>query len=208
MTGGRARWDIFTGIFDKVIISVLSKGDRCIQAPLCMSVKLNWEWRFHFPSSWPRPLVFFRPGHQLSPSCPSLFFFFPAKDRPAILDCLCDAVAERRCVQVRFKPNRSKPHAAESGRTGMSEPRRVDCPSRHLSGNGSNDEKESGKLLKKSFGLYKLESVHMSCPSSSFFSGHQCELIFKLILLVFKELNGPHPTYSSARVLWTPQVFF
>lgn len=64
MTGDWARQDIFTGIFDKVIISVLSKEDPHIQAPLCASVKLNWEWRFHFPSRWPQPLVFFSPGHR------------------------------------------------------------------------------------------------------------------------------------------------
>lgn len=63
MTGDWARQDIFTGIFDKVIISVLSKEDQHIQAPLCASLKRNWEWRFHFPSSWPQPLVFFSPGH-------------------------------------------------------------------------------------------------------------------------------------------------
>lgn len=164
MTGDRARRDIFTGIFDKVIISVFSKGDRCIQAPLCTSVKLNWEWRFHFPSSWPRPLVFVRPGHRLSPSCPSVFFL-PAKDRPASLNCLCDAVAEWRRVQVHFKPSRSRPHAAKSGRTGMSEPRRVDRPSQHLSGNESNDEQESGKLH-----LGCMNGRVYTCPSSSFFS--------------------------------------
>lgn len=61
MTGEWARQDIFTGISDKVIISVLSKDDPHIQAALCTTVKLNLEWRFHFPSSWPQPLVFFPP---------------------------------------------------------------------------------------------------------------------------------------------------
>lgn len=147
--------------------------------------------------------------------------FFPAKDRPASLDCLCDAVAERRRVQVHFRPNCSRPHAAKSGQTGMSEPRWADRPSQHLSGNEGNDEQESGKLLKE----FKLpvhhytdtmrnhlgcmnQRVYTSCLSSSFFSGCECELVFKIILLVFKALNGPHPTYLSAKVLWTPRVFF
>lgn len=64
MTGNWARrQDIFTGTFDKVILSVFSKEDAHIQAPLCASVKLIWEWRFHFPRRRPQPLVFFSPGH-------------------------------------------------------------------------------------------------------------------------------------------------
>lgn len=68
MTGEWAIQDIFTGISDKVIISVLSKDDPYIQAALCTTAKLNLEWRFHFPSSWPQPLVFFLPWPPLSPS--------------------------------------------------------------------------------------------------------------------------------------------
>lgn len=73
MTGDWARQDIFTGISDEVIISVLSKEDPHIQAPLCASVKLNWEWRFHFPSSWPQRLVFFSPGHRWDHPVPVCF---------------------------------------------------------------------------------------------------------------------------------------
>lgn len=81
MTGDWARQDIFTGVFDKVIISVLSKEDPHIQAPLCTSVKLNWEWRFHFPSSWPQPLVFFSPGHRWVRSARAR----SARDRPTVV---------------------------------------------------------------------------------------------------------------------------
>lgn len=73
MTGNWAGRDIFTGIFDEVIISVLSKEDPRIQALLCPTVKLNRERRFHFPSSWPQPLVFLFPWPPSSPSCPSPF---------------------------------------------------------------------------------------------------------------------------------------
>lgn len=62
MTGEWAGQDIFTGISDEVIISVLSKDHPHIQAALCTTVKLNLEWRFHFPSSWPHPLFSFSPA--------------------------------------------------------------------------------------------------------------------------------------------------
>lgn len=142
MTGDWARQDIFTGIFDKVIISVLSKEDPHIQAPLCTSVKLNWEWRFHFPSSWPQPLVFFYPWPPLRPFCPSLF----GQRQTHSLDCCCDVVAVRRSFKVHIKPNLVRPRSPETGQRGMSEPGRVFCPSQHLNGYKSNDQ-EDGKLL-------------------------------------------------------------
>lgn len=41
MAGNWQRQDIFTGISDKVIISVLSKEDLNIQSSLCSLAKLN-----------------------------------------------------------------------------------------------------------------------------------------------------------------------
>lgn len=103
MTGDWARQDIFTGIFDKVIILVLSKEDPHIQAPLCTSVKQNWEWRFHFPSSWPRPLVFFSPGHRWDHPVRAC----SARDRPTVLIAVvmllqCGAVSKSTLNQTSY----------------------------------------------------------------------------------------------------------
>lgn len=121
MTGDWARQDIFTGIFDKVIISVLSEEDPHIQAPLCTSVKLNWEWRFHFPSSWPQPLVFFSPGHRWGRSVRAC----SARHRPTVLIAVvmllqCGAVSKSTlnrtsCDHVLQRPDRGECPSQDGG---------------------------------------------------------------------------------------------
>lgn len=140
MTGDWATQDIFTGIFDKVIISVLSKEDPHIQAPLCASVKLNWEWRFHFPSRWPQSLVFFSPGHRWDH--PVLVW----SDSRSSLDCCCDVVAAGCCFKVHIEPNPERPSSPKTRQSGMLEPRQVFCSSRCLHGNKSKNQ-EDGKFL-------------------------------------------------------------
>lgn len=145
MTGEWARQDIFTGISDKVIISLLSKDEPCIQAALCTTVKLHLEWRFHFPSSWPQPLVFFLPRPPLSPSCPSPFGHTRTLLRVHKLDRLCDVFAVWCCFKVQIRPKPAGPPPSKRGPRGMSEPGRVSCPSQDVGGNRHNGQ-EDGKL--------------------------------------------------------------
>lgn len=139
MTGDWARQDIFTGIFDEVIISVLSKGDPHIQAPLCTSVKLNRGWRFHFPSSWPQPLVFFSPGHRWDRP---VLACSATQSRTRSLDCCGDVVAVGCCFEVEPSPERSP----KTGQKGMPEPGEVLCSSQRLNGDES-DGQEDGEFL-------------------------------------------------------------
>lgn len=139
MTGDWAGQDIFTGIFDKVIISVLSKEDPHIQAPLCTSVKLNWEWRFHFPGSWPQPLVFFSPGHRWDHP---VLACSARQRRTHSLDCCCDVVAVGLSFEVHVKPA-ERPGSPKTGRRGMSEPWQVFFASQCL----KSSDQEDGKCL-------------------------------------------------------------
>lgn len=98
MTGEWAIQDIFALISDKVIISVLSKDHPRIQAALCTTVKLNLEWRFHFPSSWPQPPCFLFPP--VTADRPVQVYFATQSDGLTSLMFLqCDAVSKSTANQ-------------------------------------------------------------------------------------------------------------
>lgn len=86
MVGDWPRQDIFTGIFDKVIISVLSKEDPHIEAFLWVSVKLIWEWTLHFPSFWSKPFSSFPRAPN---ECILSSSAWTQRDRSS-LDCCCN----------------------------------------------------------------------------------------------------------------------
>lgn len=180
MTGDWARQDIFTGIFDKVIISVLSKEDLRIQAPLCTSVELNWEWRFHFPGSWPQPLVFF---------CLATIETILSEPvgrarerRSHDLDCCCDVVAVRRCFKVHAEPTLEPAWRSAIGRRRMSEPGQVLCPVHRLS-RSKNRHKENGKIEKEEGSHNLSESMRNNTGrvDACMLSCYQwsCHLLFK-----------------------------
>lgn len=67
-----------------------------IQAALCTTVKLNLEWRFYFPSSWPQPLVAFFPRPPLRLSRPNLFCLTIGLTslNASVMFLQCDAVSK------------------------------------------------------------------------------------------------------------------
>lgn len=151
MTGDWARQDIFTGIFDKVIILFLSKEDPHIQAPFVYLCQAELRVEISPPQQLTSASCFLFSGPPLRPSCPSLF----GQRQSPTLDCCCDVVALRRCFKVQIKPNLVRPRSPKTGERGMSE-------SGQVSGNKS-DNQEDGKLLWGQ--LSQLEIIQVVCDT-------------------------------------------
>lgn len=142
MTGDWARQDIFTGISDKVIISVLLKEDPHTQAPFVYFCQAELRVEISLPQQLTSASCFLFPWPPLRPSCRSLFG--QTEKRTHSLDCCCDVIAVGCCLKVHVKP-KSEP-SPKTGQRGMSKPGQIFCSSQLLSGNKSNDQ-ENGKFL-------------------------------------------------------------
>ena len=143
MTGDWARQDILTwDIWQGHNLCPLQRGSSHTGSfvRLCRA-----ESRLEI--SLPQPLTsascFLFPWPPLSPSCPSLLG--PLGDRPG-LDCRCDVVAVRCRFKVHSPPGPGRPGSPATRPGGMSEPSRIFCSSRRLSGNKS-QEQEDGRFL-------------------------------------------------------------
>lgn len=143
MTGDWARQDIFTGIFDKVIISVLSKRRSAHTGSFVCRCQAELRVEISLPQQLTSASCFLFPWPPLRPSCPSRF----GRTQPdPVLICCCDVVAVGCCLKVHVEPSPEGPSSPKTRRRGMSEPGQVFCSSQRLDGNKSSDQ-EDGKFL-------------------------------------------------------------